>query len=156
MEYSRTEPLCSKLPTAQSYRLQKINEIQKEIERERDKRTALSTKYRKSIRMLCSSGLATLCTVIAAPSIAIATGTGGQVSKKLALKAAKHEKIKAEAEAKLNTISNLISKALIDDSISDEEYSLILSELLKFNVLKEETKRKIKVNIEELTRQMTF
>src|SRR6218665_3271060 len=63
---------------------------------------------------LSSSGLGVLTTVIAAPAIAIATGTavgvglliiiGGQVSKKLVLKVAKHEKIKTLAEAKLNTI----------------------------------------------------
>src|SRR6218665_419978 len=58
---------------------------------------------------LSSSGLGVLTTVIAAPAIAIATGTavgvglliiiGGQVSKKLVLKVAKHEKIKTLAEA---------------------------------------------------------
>src|SRR6218665_1199499 len=100
------------------------------------KRTALCTKYRGSIRIisvienalivtvmgLSSSGLGFLPTVIADPAIAIAAGTavgvglliiiGGQVSKKLVLKVAKHEKIKTLAEAKLNTISSLISKAL--------------------------------------------
>ena len=38
----------------------------------------------------------------------------------------KHEKI---AMLALNTISSLISKALSDDSISDEEYSVIVLEL---------------------------
>jgi len=157
------------LPTAQSYRLQKIYEIEDEITQERDKRTALCTKYRRSIRIisvidnalivtvmgLSSSGLGVLTTVIAAPAIAIATGTavgvglliiiGGQVSKKLVLKVAKHEKIKTLAEAKLNTISSLISKALVDDNISDEEYSLILNEFVKFNEMKEEIRSKSKL-----------
>ena len=101
---------------------------------------------------LSSSGLGVLTTVIAAPAIAIATGTvglliiiGGQVSKKLVLKVAKHEKIKTLAEAKLNTISSLIFKALVDDNISDEEYSLILNEFVKFNELKEEIRNKSKL-----------
>ena len=98
------------LPSAQSYRLQKIYEIEEEITQEREKRTALCTKYRRSIRIisvidnalivtvmgLSNSGLGVLTTVIAAPAIAIATGTAvgvglliiieGQVSKKLLLK----------------------------------------------------------------------
>ena len=48
------------------------------------------------------------------------------------LKAEKHEKIKMLAGAKLNTINDHISKALKDEKISDEEYSLILSESAKF------------------------
>ena len=43
----------------------------------------------------------------------------------MSLKIEKHEKI-ATAVSSLNTISSLISKALSDDCISDEEYSLIL------------------------------
>src|SRR6218665_2963110 len=104
---------------------------------------------------LSSSGLGVLITLFAAPAIAIATGTavgvglliiiGGQVSKKPVLKVAKHEKIKTLAKAKLNTISSLISKALVDDNVSDEGYSLILNEFVKFNEMKEETRGKSKL-----------
>jgi len=45
----------------------------------------------------------------------------------------KHEKIRMLAETKLNTIGSYISKALEDDLISDEAYSLILLEHEKFN-----------------------
>ena len=38
--------------TAQSYRLQKINEIQKEIATERDKRANLSKKYHRAVRVI--------------------------------------------------------------------------------------------------------
>ena len=51
---------------------------------------------------------------------------GNQAIKKLYLKIEKHEKIVMLAVSSPNTISSLISKALSDDSISDEEYSLIL------------------------------
>ena len=50
---------------------------------------------------------------------------GNQAIKKLFLKIDKHEKIAMLAVSSINTISSLISKALSDDSISDEEYSLI-------------------------------
>ena len=41
----------------------------------------------------------------------------------MSLKIEKHEKIAMLAVSALNTISSLISKALSNDSISDEEYS---------------------------------
>ena len=48
----------------------------------------------------------------------------------------------------LNTISSLFSKALTDDSISDEEYSLILLEFEKFTRMKEDLRRKSKTSFE--------
>ena len=50
---------------------------------------------------------------------------GNQAVKKLSLKIPKNEKIAMLAVSSHNTISRLISKALSDDSISDEEHSLI-------------------------------
>jgi hypothetical protein len=163
-------------PPTHSYRLHKICEIQKYIEQERDNRAALSKKYHRIVRIidvvdntlvaatmgLGVVGVGLLSTIIAAPIViameATALGTGvlgiigKRVSKKLALKAEKHEKIKTLADAKLNTISDYISKSLKDDHISDEEYSLILSEFEKFNIMKEEIRSKIKVGIGEETK----
>lgn len=163
--------------TAQSYRLQKINEIQKQIATERDKRASMSKKYHRTVKIITgvdsalvvssmglgAAGIGVLSTIIAAPvaiameGVALGTGLlsiiGGQANKKLTMKAEKHEKIKTLAEAKLNTISDHISKALADDRISDEEYSLVLSELDKFNQMKEEIRSKIRVGIDEETKQ---
>ena len=163
--------------TAQSYRLQKINEIQKEIALERDKRANLSKKYHRAVKVIAgidcalvissmglgAAGIGVLSTIIAAPvaiameGVALGVGllsiVGGQTNKKLSMKAEKHEKIKTLADAKLNTISDHISKALTDDQISDQEYSLILSELDKFHQMKEEIRSKIKVGIDEETKQ---
>jgi len=61
-----------------------------------------------------------------------------QVSRKLKHKATKHEKISVLSQEVLQKISGLISKALNDDKISYEEFSLILSELDTF----QETKAK--------------
>ena len=47
-----------------------------------------------------------------------------------------HEKIAMLAVSSLNTISSLISKALTDDTISDEEYTLILLEFETFRQMK--------------------
>ena len=109
------------------------------------------------------AGVGLLSTIIAAPIVismeatALATGlmgiVGGLVNKRLMRKAEKHEKIKVLAEAKLNTISDLISKALNDDKVSDEEYTLILSELTKYKEMKEEIRTSTKKVIDDETRQ---
>ncbi|KAH3844580.1 hypothetical protein DPMN_086839 [Dreissena polymorpha] len=103
--------------TAQSYRLQKINEIQKEIATERDQRANLSKKYHRAVRVIAgvdnalvvssmvlgAAGIGVLSTIIAAPVVIAMEGAaigigllsiiGGQTNKKLLMKAEKHEKI---------------------------------------------------------------
>ena len=106
-----------------------------------------------------ASSIAVMSTIVAAPialalqGLAVGAGVfsvvGRVVNRKFTLKAEKHEKIKTLAEAKLNTISDYVSKALEDGYISDEEYSLILNELGKFNEMKEEIRSKIKVSKDE-------
>ena len=170
------------LPSALSdeghnYRLQKISEIQKEIENEKKKRIHLSKKYHRAFRIISFAntalqaggvahgvvGIGVLSTIVAAPvaiaceGVAIGAGflsiVGGQVNKKLALKAEKHEKVKVLAESKLNTISSHISKALMDGVVSDSEYELILSELQKFKDMMEEIRTKTKIGIDEVTKE---
>ena len=55
--------------------------------------------------------------------------------------------------AKLDTIASHISKAMMDDFISDEEFKLIMSEMDKYKAMKEEirsnTKKKLKTEEEE-------
>ena len=53
------------------------------------------------------------------------------------------------AVSALNTISSLISKALSDDSLSDEEYSLILLEFETFTRMKEDLRIKSKTSLEK-------
>ena len=79
-----------------------------------------------------------LSTIVAAPAVIgieaisivmrLLRVVGNQSIKKLSLKIEKHEKIAMLAVSSLTTISSRISKALSDDFISDEEYSLILLE----------------------------
>ena len=127
------------------YRLKKIDEIQEILTAERDKRNELSTKYNRGVKIicvidkclgvtaigLCITGVGLLSTIVAAPAVigieAVSTVmgllrvVGNQAIKKRSLKIEKHEKIAMLAVASLNTISSLISKALSDDPISDEE-----------------------------------
>ena len=61
---------------------------------------------------------------------------------KLISKAQKHYEIKTLADSKLNSIKKLISKALNDEQISEQEFKIILEELDKYNDLKEKTHSK--------------
>ena len=54
------------------------------------------------------------------------------------------------AVSSLNTISSLVSKALSDDSISDEEYSLILFEFETFTRMKGDLREKSKTSLEKI------
>ena len=94
------------------------------------------------------TGVSLLSTIVAAPTVigmeavSIVMGllrvVGNLAIKKLSLKVEKHEKIAMLAVSKLNTISSLISKALSDNAISDEEYSLILLEFETFTRMQED------------------
>ena len=130
-----------------SYRLKVILDVQKFFEEEINKRDAFSKKYfriSKIVNMADNTlivvtigaegtGAVLLSTGIGAP-FALALGISGVVtgaislignifSKKATTKAEKHLKIKTLASAKLDTIASHISKALMDDYISDEELS---------------------------------
>ena len=169
-EWERTAP---PLDGGQSYRLQKINEIQRVLEDEREKRHNLSKKYHKAVKVvgnidsalvtismgLSVAGVGILSTVIAVPAVIVMETTalgagflgiiGSQFNKMLMRKAEKHEKIKVIAETKLDTINGLISKALTDNKISDEEYTLILSEVIKYRKMKEDVRSKTRKSIDE-------
>ena len=74
---------------------------------------------------------------------------GNRAIKKMSLKIENHEKIAMLAVSTLNTSSSLISKALSDNSISDEEYSLILLEFATFTQMKEDLRIKSKTSLEK-------
>ena len=160
-----------------SYRLNVIRDIQKFFEEEIKQREAFSKKYFRIAKVvnMIDNGLITI--TIGAEGVSavlLATGAGtpfalalgisgaatglisliGNIfSKKATTKAEKHLKIRTLAAAKLDTIVSHISKAMMDDFISDEEFKLILEEMNKYKTLKEEvrtnTKKKLKTEEEE-------
>ena len=160
-----------------SYRLKIIREVQEFLEEEIKKRDAFSKKYFRIAKVvnMVDNGLITitigaegtsavlLSTGVGAP-FALALGISGVVtgaislignifSKKATTKAEKHLKIQTLAMAKLDTIASHISKAMMDNFISDEEFKLIMEEMNKYKALKEEvrnnTKKKLKTEEEE-------
>ena len=143
------------------YRLQKINEIQKELEVEKENRRRLEKKYKKGIKavnildyvlavtIMGSNvvGVGLVSTIVAAPAV-ITTGTitmgasmlfilSRQINRKLTATVKKHKELGNLIEEVLNKISNDVSIALNDNKISDEEFSFILSEVNVFNERKE-------------------
>ena len=160
-----------------SYRLKVISDVQKFFEEEINKRGAFSKKYFRVAKIVnlvdnalititvCAEGTgAVLLSTGVGASFALALGISGVVtgaislignifSKKATTKAEKHLKIKTLATAKLDTIASHISKALMDDYISDEEFKLIMDELNKYKAMKEEirnnTKKILKTEEEE-------
>ena len=160
-----------------TYRLKVISDVQKFLEEEISKREAFSKKYFRVARIvsnidsvligitICAEGAGAvlLATGIGAP-IALGLGISGAATgaislfgniavRKTTLKAEKHLKIKMAASAKLDTIASYISKAMMDNYISDEEFKLIMEELNKYKAMKEEirnnTKKRIKTEEEE-------
>ena len=97
---------------------------------------------------LAASGIGLLSTIITAPvAIGIQAGavvcgllgaSGKLIGRMLPAKAKKHNQIRVLADSKLNTIADHVSAAQADDKISDEEFRLILSEVDKYNQMKEE------------------
>ena len=160
-----------------SYRLKIIREVQKFFEEEIKQREAFSKKYFRIAKVvnMIDNGLITitigaegvgailLATGAGAP-FALALGISGAAtglislignifSKKATTKAEKHLKIKTLATAKLDTIASHVSKALMDNFVSPDEFNLVMEEMNKYKALKEEvrnnTKKKLKTEEEE-------
>ena len=157
---------------AHSYRLKVITDVQKYLEEEITKRENFSKKYFKISRVINSvdsvlisislgagiTGAVLLSTVVAAPvvlGLEISAGAIGlisligNVSKKTAIKAEKHSKIKMLASAKLDTIKTHVSKALVDNHISNDEFNLIMEELNKYKAMKEEIRNNSKKKLKD-------
>ena len=160
-----------------AYRLNVITDIQKFLETEISKRDAFSKKYFRIAKVvsnidnvlisitICAEGASAvlLATGVGSPialGLGIAGAATGAISlvgnvavNKTTIKAEKHLKIKVAASAKLDTIASHISKAMMDNYISDDEFKLIMEELNKYKAMKEEirsnTKKKLKTEEEE-------
>ena len=160
-----------------SYRLNIIREIQAFLEGEIKNREVISKKYFRMAKVVNTidntlititigaegTGAVLLATGVGSP-FALVLGITGVVTgaaslfgnifnKKATTKAEKHLKIKTLATAKLDTIATHISKAMMDNFISDEEFKLIMEEMDKYKALKEDirnnTKKKLKTEEEE-------
>ena len=160
-----------------TYRLKYIQDIQRYFEEEIKQRQAFSKKYFRIAKIInmVDNGLITVTVCVGgAGAVLLATGAGAPLgvalevsgaatglisllgnifNKKATTKAEKHLKISQTAITKLDTIGSHVSKALMDDFVSPEEFNLILEEMNKYKALKEEirsnNKKKLKKEEEE-------
>ena len=155
------------------YRLKKSDEKQEILIAEGDKRNELSTIYDSGVNIigvidnclgvtaigLGITGVVLLSTIVTTPAvigleavslvIGILRVVGNQAIKMVSLKIEKHDNIAMLVVSSLSTISSLISKALSDDSISDEVYLQILLEFETFTRMKEDVREKSKMSLEK-------
>lgn len=144
-----------------NFRLREIAEIERELTSQIEHYRAVLKKYKKLLKSCYYSSLCCSFVSVALSSGAIAsslTGFGLVVGapaagaaaisssatallsffcRKFERKVSKHSKIVALAVSKHDTINSLVSRSLVSNSISDDEFSLILSEKTKFYQLKE-------------------
>ena len=145
---------------AENFGLKKTSDLQTELSNEAEHYRQVAKKYKRTHSMahisavglgslsagVSSTTLATALTgfgIVASPVLAgVATVFGllsagfTVVSKRLERKVTKHKKIYTLAVAKINSISELVSKALADKRISDSEFTIILREVQKYHELK--------------------
>ena len=161
----------------EDFRLKKINDLLKELSDEVEHYRQVAKKYKRSHSMvhtsavglgtlsvgLSSGALATALTgfgIVASPALAgVATICGlGSVgfaaaSKRLERKVTKHEKIYTLAQAKRNSVNELVSKALADKQISDVEFRIITREVEKYHKLKAAIRSGVKAVTQEAATQ---
>ena len=147
---------------AEDFRLKKINDLLKELSDEVEHHRQVAKKYKRTHSIvhrsavglgslsvgLSSGALATALTgfgIVASPALAgVATVCGiasvgfAATSKRVERKVTKHEKIYTLAQAKRNSVNELVSQALADKQISDIEFRIITREVEKYHALKTE------------------
>ena len=143
-------------------------EVRKKYARSRSVFHKLSITTGSLSVALATSGLATSLTgpgsIVGIP-LGLVGGVCGIISafsagitKKLSAKISKHDTTIALSRAKVNTITDLVSKALRDGKIDDVEFSLILAEEKKYEKLKSEVRNKKMVvkDLSEETRKKIY
>ena len=132
--------------------LQDCEKIYKKYKRARSALLNLSTGSGTLSVALCGGGLGTGLTGVGLP-VSIALGVVGGVcaltsvataslAKAVSGKVSKHEKTVSVCQAKINTIKDVVSKALTDNRISHEEFVLIKSEYEKYYEMKRSIREK--------------
>ena len=174
-DYDSIYPKIPTAPPDEIYRLKKVEEIDKFLLDEIDKRDALAKRFKRRATAATISDTSVITAITAlevASIVTISTGVGLPLSIALAStgvilgfssaivhkvqkvfdsKAKKHDKIKTLAEAKRDSISGLVSKAIENGSISHEEYQTILNEAEHYRILKEQIRSKSKKVVAQIT-----
>jgi len=149
--------------------MKKINEISTNLRGEVDHYRAVTKKYKRTKKFVnygaagtsilsavfssASFGSAISNSVISLPATIPLGGVAGGfalvssglivASKKLDSKIKKHQEIVTLALAKRDTVDRLLSKALTDNRVSDDEFQLIMAESSQYNFFKGAVRAKL-------------
>ena len=158
--YQDLNPIAPQKP--QSYRLNKLSEIEAYFLSEIEVREQIAKKMKRfnTITGIVDTGLITSAVITGGISIAaFASGVGLSVGialsgtslllslataitqkffKTFTVKQEKHDAIKLLAQSKLDSITNIISQAMQDGDISPTEFQKVLQEVEKYRKLKAE------------------
>ena len=156
--YPDLNPIAPQKP--QSYRLNKLSEIEAYFLSEIEVREQIAKKMKRfnTITGIVDTGLITSTVITAGISIAaFASGVGLSVGialsgtslllslataitqkffKTFTVKQEKHDAIKLLAQSKLDSITNIIAQAMQDRDISPTEFQKVLQEVEKYRKLK--------------------
>ena len=132
--------------------LHDCEKVYKKYKRARSYLFNLSTGSGTLSVALCGGGLGTGLTGVGLP-VSVALGVVGGVcaltsvataslAKAISNKVSKHEKTVSICQSKINTIKDVVSKALTDNKISHEEFVLIKSEYEKYYEMKRSIREK--------------
>ena len=161
----------------QSYRLQKLTEIEAYLLNEIEVREWIGKKMIRFIRVtgIVDTSLITSTVITGGISIAaFASGVGLLVGialsgtslllslaaaitqksfKIFTVKQEKHDVIKLLAQSKLDSITDIISLAMQDGDISPTEFHKVLQEVEKYRKLKADVRNQAKTKIKEITKE---
>jgi len=169
--------------TPLDFRMKKINEISATLHGEVDHYRSVAKKYKRTKKFVnlgaggssvlsavfSSASFGSAISVIGLPATIPLGGVAGGfalvssglivTSKKLDSKIKKHQEIVTLAIAKRDTVDRLLSKALADNKVSDDEFQLIMAEFSQYNVLKGAVRAKLtrkpsSPNIEKIKKQI--
>ena len=153
-----------------TFRLQQSCRVLENLEKEAKHYASVRKKYKRCYNFLSriststgtlsfclsDSGVGTAFSGVGLPLAASLGGLGlicGVVSvitaasaKKVSRKVTKHEKTVSVCESKINSLKDRISKALVDDRLSDEEFNNILAEMAKYHEMKKDIRHKFQKN----------
>jgi len=142
------EQIYPDLPS--DFRMRKINEISATLHGEVDHYRAVAKKYKRTKKFVnygaggtsvlsavfSSASFGSAISVIGLPATILVSSGLIVASKKLDSKIKKHQEIVTLAIAKRDTVDRLLSKALTNNIVSDDEFQNIMAEFSQYNVLK--------------------
>ena len=173
--YPNLNPTAPQEP--QSYRLNKLSEIQAYLLGESELRERIARKMKRfnTIRGIVDTSLITSTVITGGISVAaFAAGAGLPVGialsgtslllslataitrksfKIFTVKQEKHDAIKLLAQTKLDSRSNIISQVMQDGDISPTEFHKVLQEVEKYRKLKADIRNQAKTKIKEITKE---